>query len=416
MASAGTKAGTKAGTNLWANVWASLILLWRDPALRLVTMASLLIGVQAASLIPYQSLIAVQLFGLPDAAYSLVLMIAAALGVVSSLLVGAYTDQTARRRTPAIIAASLMAGGVLLVWALPSRASFVLVHAAILPLAWTVFGQMFALARLAASAHPKAQRDGAMTAIRALFALPFVIVLPLWAVAFQWSVPLLSIYLVAGLAAATATALIIRYWPRDGAGGWSDTRSGLSLMQSLAEMGRLPVLIRTLLAGTVQGGITLYMVLTGLILTAAGRSTGEVGIFIGLIAGLEVPFMILAGVALQRFGKAQMIAASAMLYAVFLAVFPLAGDSPILWALTLPAAMAAGVILSVSIAYVQDLMSDRPGAGGALIAVLNVSGQVAAAAVFALGTWIAGYETAAVIGAVTVALAGGCLWWLDQPA
>lgn len=395
-------------------VWSSVTLLWRDPTLRLVTAATLLVGVQAASLIPYQSLIAVQKFGLSDAQYSMVLLAAAAIGVTSSLLVGAYTDQTARRRDPAIAAACLMTLGLLTVWVLPTSLSFVVAHALLLPLAWTVFGQMFALARLAASGYAQTQRDGAMTAIRALFALPFVVVLPLWAVAFQWGISLLSVYIVAGTAAAAAAVLIIRYWPRDGSGSWSDEQSGLTLIQSLAEMGRIRVVVRTLLAGTVQGGITLYMALTGLILTNAGRSTGEVGIFIGLIAGLEVPFMILAGGLLHRVTKTEMISAAALLYAGFLVVFPLTGGSPWLWALIVPAAMGAGVILSVSIAYVQDLMSDRPGAGGALIAVLNVSGQIAAAAIFAVGTWIGGYGTASLLGSGTIAMAGTCLWWLDR--
>ena len=79
-----------------------------------------------------------------------------------------------------------------------------------------------------------------------------------------------------------------------------------------------------------------------------------------------------------------------------------------------PAAMGAAVMLSVPIAYLQDLMADRPGAGGALIAVLHVTAQIVAAGVFAIGTAIAGYAAAAALGAVLCATGGIALVALDR--
>ncbi len=74
------------------------------------------------------------------------------------------------------------------------------------------------------------------------------------------------------------------------------------------------------------------------------------------------------------------------------------------------------VTLTVPIAYLQDLLADRPGAGASLMAVQRMAGDVMAAACFALGTALAGYGLVAGLG-VAVSLAGaGALWAADRRA
>ncbi len=83
----------------------------------------------------------------------------------------------------------------------PGAAVFVLAHGLIFPLS-TLYGQLFAQTRLAAQTYPEHDRDGIMTVVRAVFALPFVVVLPLWALAFSAGVPILTIYPVTLIFAA----------------------------------------------------------------------------------------------------------------------------------------------------------------------------------------------------------------------
>ena len=61
--------------------------------------------------------------------------------------------------------------------------------------------------------------------------------------------------------------------------------------------------------------------------------------------------------------------------------------------------------LTVPIAYLQDLLADRPGAGASLMAVQRLAGDVIAALCFAAGTLVAGYGTVALLG-VAVSLSG----------
>ena len=69
------------------------------------------------------------------------------------------------------------------------------------------------------------------------------------------------------------------------------------------------------------------------------------------------------------------------------------------WFLIIPAGIGAGIILSIPLAYIQDLKADRPGAGSSLISITQVVGTVIASTAFASGSAITGYQGVAFIGA-----------------
>lgn len=85
--------------------------------------------------------------------------------------------------------------------------------------------------------------------------------------------------------------------------------------------------------------------------------------------------------------------------------------SPLVWVLVLPAAIGGAVTLTVPIAYLQDLLADRPGAGASLMAVQRMAGDVIAALCFAVGTALAGYGLVAILG-VSLSLIGAIALWL----
>ena len=388
-----------------------------DPALRLTAIAMLTFGGFAAALAPYQSLLGVRWFGFSDATYSAIYATGAALSLICAVGVGVVTDRTGRRRNAARLAAGAGLVGALLVFVVDARWAYAITHLIFFPLSSTLFAQLFTLARLGASTHPPASRGGLQAAIRAFFAIPFVALLPLLALAFAAGLPLLYVYLICAVSAGITLAIFLIAWPADGRTRWTDAGSGLSLRAALQELAAPAVLTRTGALAVVLAGIQLYLVLTGLILTAAdGRSTSDVAVFFGIVAGLEIPVMLMLGAPLARFGPGRMIAGAAVLHAGFIAVFPLLGATPLVWALPAVAAAGAAVILTVPMQYLQDLLGSRPGAGGSLIALCNLGAQIVGAALFALGTWIGDYATVAWIGAPLVAVAGLSLLWLDRSA
>lgn len=388
-------------------------LVLRDPSLRLAAILLALQGAVICSYAPYVSDLAVHGFGFGDAGYAVILALASLVSVGSAVAVGIRTDQTARRRGMAALAAGALVLAMALLSLLPGRWSFVLVAVGLMPFAGTIFGQVFAMARLAALSHPPVTRDGVMSVIRALLAAPFVVVLPLWSLAFAAGAGVMAVFPVSLVVALVMLAVVLRLWPRDGRAPWAEAPSGLSLRAALAEIARGRTLGRVIALGAVNAAPTLYMALAALVIgLVPGRGPGDVALYVGLVAGLEVPFMLIFPALLRGLRRPHGILAGAALYALHLGLMPWLAAGPWLWLLVLPAAMGGALTLTLPIAYLQDLLADRPGAGASLMAVQRLSGDVIAALCFALGTLLSGYALAAgfgvivsVAGAVTLVLA-----------
>lgn len=388
-----------------------------DPMLALAAVLLVLYGAHAATMLPYVSALAVTVFHLGDGAYSALLVAASVLSVGSSVGFGILADQRANRRGIALVTGAFLALGTLAVWLVPATPVFVVAHALFLPLSGSIFGQLFALGRLASTLHPEEDRPAILATLRAAFALPWVIVLPIWSLAFGAGAPLLQVYPVAMAMAAGFLGLTWAFWPRDGATRWPDPKSGLSFAAALREMAAPAVLIRVAALGTINGAITLYLVLLGLVFAAVpGRGAGDVALYAGLVAGLEVPLMLALPLIIGRVSRNGLIFWGTALYCVHVAGLPLLASGPAVWLLVVFGAAGGAVVLTQPMAYLQDMLAARPGAGASLMALQKLAGDAICAATFALGTLLGGYTLAALIGAALAMIGAGALWALDRRA
>ena len=386
-----------------------------DPALRAAGLVIALQGAVVCSFGPYFSTLAVNTFGFGDQGYAILLALSSLVSVAASVIGGIRADQTANRRKVTLMAVLSLVLGTLLMAVTPGRWIFALAAALLIPISSITFGQVFALARLAATRYPPDQRDGIMAVIRALFAAPFVIVLPLWSLVFAAGGEVTLIFPVALILAAGMLVAVLRLWPADGSTLWVDRPSGLSFRAALAEMGRLPIAARVVALGAVTGASTVYMAIVSLVMIAdVGRGTADVALYVGLVAGLEVPFMLLLPNLTRGIPRTPLIFIGAALYGIHVALLPVLAGSPLVWLLVIPAAVGGAVTLTVPIAYLQDLLADRPGAGASLMAVQRLAGDVIAAICFVLGTTFAGYGTVAVLGVAVSLVGAAALWAADR--
>ncbi len=389
-----------------------LRLIWRDPTLRMVAGLMALQGALLCTFGPFVSVLAVRSFGLGDAGYAAVMFTSTLVAVTSALYSGIRADQTANRRGIALFAGAVIVAGVSAMTFLPSTLSFVLAHALLLP-ANSLFGQLFAQARLATATLPPAQRDGIQATIRAFLALPFVVILPLWSLGFARGVPVMAIYPVALGLSLAMLALIWARWPNRDAMAGRDTPSGLSLRAALVELATPGLALRILALGAVSAGGTAYWAVMGLALTPATGTGGHAALYAGLVAGLEVPFM-LALPLLPRWRRATLIAIGTVLYVVHLVGIPLLANSAFLWLLLIPGAAGGALTLTLPIVYLQDQLSERPGTAAALMALMKVAGDAMAAGSFALGTGLSGYTLAAILAAAVTLAGAGALVLADS--
>lgn len=386
-----------------------------DPALRAAGLIMALQGAVVCSFGPYFSTLAVNSYGFGDRGYAILLALSSLVSVSASVIGGIRADQTANRRKVTLLAVLSLILGTGLLTVTPGPWVFALATALLIPISSITFGQVFALARLAATRHPTDQRDGIMAVIRALFAAPFDVVLPLWSLAFAAGTPITTIFPVGLVMSAGMLLAVLRLWPSERAARWDDRPSGLTFFAALTEMGRLSIAARVVALGAVTGASTVYMAIISLVMVPeALRGTADVALYVGLVAGLEVPFMLLLPGLTRDIPRTRLIFAGATLYGIHVAFLPVLAGSPLVWLLVLPAAIGGAVTLTIPIAYLQDLMADRPGAGASLMAVQRLAGDVIAAGCFAVGTALAGYGTVALLGVAASLIGAASLWAADR--
>jgi MFS transporter, SET family, sugar efflux transporter len=372
-----------------------------DPALRLAVVLVFLLGAVVSSAAPHLAVLGVREFGMGDRGYAVLLAVSTIVSVGVSVWAGIRADQTTRRRGLVLGCAVVWTVGQALMTFAPGRLSFVVAMGLLLPVGTSLMGQIFALARLAASTHPAEERDRIMSTLRAMFAAPFVVVLPLWSAAFGAGVPVLAIFPVSLLMTLAFVGLALRHWPRDDQVAWVDARSGLSFRAALSELGSAALALRVTALGAVTLGSTLYMSVIGLLMAETpGRDLGDAALYVGLVAGLEVPFMLILPGLLRGVPRTMQMALGAAVYALHMLALPMLAGTALMWLLILPAAAGGALTLTVPIAYLQDLLAGRPGTAASLLSAQWLAASLMAAVLFALGTTVSGYGLVLLLGAL----------------
>lgn len=154
----------------------------------------------------------------------------------------------------------------------------------------------------------------------------------------------------------------------------------------------------------------LPMILTG---QAQGHAD-DIGLIVGMVAGLEVVFMVFWAHVTRRLHLTQALLITAALYLAYQAALAFAAAPWQVYAASTVAGFAAAGIISLPISYLLDLIRDRPGLSASLIAVNMFAGGALGAAIFALGTAVGGYGLAALLSGLAGVLGAGLLVVLER--
>lgn len=369
-------------------------------------------GVAVSAIVPFQSVIGIEQLGFSRAVYALITTLGAGLSVLASVYVGILTDQTGRYRD---VLAKCNAVGIVAgasVFFMPSQVTFVVAHVVLFPIASTTFTQYFAMASLAASTNKKLDKDVSLSFVRAAFAGAFGLTPPVIAIAVAGGMALTSVYGIAAVINVLVLMLVLRNWPTE----QTDLaqQSGIGFLESLKELSERAVLLRLLLIAVIIGVNALYNVVLGLlILNNLGGSEADVGWFAGGVALMEVPVMLGAAAMLRYVSRSGLILIGALIYCGFLGSFGMLPDMASAWVMIVPAGIGAGILLSVTVGYVQDLVASRPGAGSSLVSVSHFGGTMFASAVFAGAAGFTDYLGTAWIGCAFAGFAALILFWMD---
>lgn len=391
----------------------AISLVFATPTFRTLFVSLALLGAFNASLYPYQSLIAIKLIGLSPQDFALVLLAASAVNVAAAVLLGILADQKANRRQTALVTACAGALAVSLMLVAPGPVALVLCYGVLLPLAQPLYGQVFALTSLASQGHP-AQTAGIQSVIRSGLSAAFLVTLLFWTFAFDAGLSVMNVFVTAGLASFGLVALIYWSWRRDGTTPWQDRPSGLNLTAALKQIGRPHVALRFFCLGAISAAGGLYMTTISLVFDASVlRGPADVALYVGMVAGWEVPFMLILPRFIGRRPRATLIALGAVCYVIHLAALPFVADTAILWVLPFFAGLGGTALITLPITYYQGLMHGTPGAAASLMAVQKLVSDGLVASCFAVGMAIWGL-TAVVLMGTFLSLFGALMLYLSD--
>nr|WP_316657003.1 MFS transporter [uncultured Gellertiella sp.] len=378
--------------------------IYRNPTIPVSMVAIFAYGFAGAATSPYQSVIGIRELGLGNGTYSLLFIAAATVNVIASIMLGNLADRIGHYRPMMLLSAAFGVLGFGLVYMVPTQAVFVFALLLPLPVYGALNGLLFANIRGATHGMARKELAAVNSGVRAMLSLSWVLVPGIVGALLIHASSMLPAWLVAACACLACLLLIYRFMP-DRTGTDRAEARHLTHLAALGEVLSPAVFFRVtaiaLICSTLQmNGTVLPLIMTG----AAHGTVADVGKIVGIVAALEVVFIVVWGRIQRRISPVAALAIGTGLYLVYLVALGHASAPWHIYALTPVSGFAAAVIITIPITYLQDLIADRPGLGSSLISVNMFMSAGFNALVFALGTGFSDYSGTALLAAASAAV------------
>ncbi|WP_183841191.1 MFS transporter [Rhizobium etli] len=390
-----------------------LSLILRDNRIRIPTVTLVALAFTYASTVPYQSIIGINELGLSNGTYSGLVFFSAIVNVTTSLTLGIWSDRLKERR-PLVLALSVAGmlgfGSIAIIH---SPAIFIVSTLLLVPMSNSTYSLLFASLRARTNQIERGEAAAVTATVRALFSGSWALAPGLIGLYLVNSASMTPAYGIAAFASLVCFCLYFFFAPGNGTAGPAPDPVGF--LVSLKRIFTPYVLSRVIVMSLLFGLQRLNGMLAPLIITnAADGTVVDVGFIAGLTAFLEMPFMVMWGMAQRRFRTVHVLAFGALIYCAYLMLLGFASARWHIYALLLLNACGAAAILSVPITYLQDLIADRPGLGTSLLSLNTFIGTGISAAIFAFGTSVTDYSGTAFVGAAAGLASIAALLYLES--
>lgn len=379
----------------------------RKPAIRTCALVMLAFGTTGAATTPYMAVVGIREFGLSDFNYSILMLLSALVNVASSVLAGSVADRFGNFRGPMLGAAAFGMAGFASIYLAPSAGLFVCMMLSAIPIHNSLNSLIFAQSRAAATGLSVRELISLTSFIRSLISLAWVIVPGTVGYFLADGGSMLPIFLLASLASTSSFLLIQFFLP--GPHRTATPPPAFALAGSFRLLASRSLLVRMLALALLMSTLSLNGAVLPLIVTGqAGGRSADVGVIVGIVAFLEIGFMILWGRLTRLISPIVAILIGGSMYSVYLALLGFAPTVHYVYALTLLSGCGGAAIISLPLSYMQNLIADRAGLGSSLIAVNVFMSACLSSTIFAIGTAVSDYSGTAIMGACA-ALVGGVL-------
>lgn len=391
-----------------------LTILRRHRVVRASAAAIFLYGFAGAATSPYQSMIAIRELGMSDRGYAALALASSVAYVVMAIAVGMISDRFQSYRRPLIFVSVFGVLGYGLVWALPSVPVFVLATLGPLALFHALNSMLFGNVRAHSARFDPEEARISNALMRIMISLSWVVMPGAVGIALSGQSSMILAYLIAALVAA-GILLTVTFWMEPDVTPDATAAAPKPALHDLRLILAPGLLARVLGVALISQMLHVNSAVLPLIVTGpANGRTEDVGLLVGLVAVLEVIFMVFWVRATRRLAVTHALLICAGLYLGYLAAIALATAPWQVYLASCLAGFAAAGMISLPISYLLDLIRDRPGLSASLIAVNMFAGGALGAGVFGLGTAIGGYAVAAILSGLGGTLGAALLVGLER--
>ncbi len=321
-----------------------------------LALSCFLLGFGLSLAVPYMALYAVKKAGMSPLQLGLFLTVNAISAVIIATLLARWSDRLPNRKP--IVLATMAAGtaAYALIGVTPHFAGLLVIGAGLLSLGAAAFPQMFSFARASLQDVPTDLADRAMTLLRAVFSLSWVVGPGLGAVILGAG-NYTAVFLSAAACFALSALPLLRV-----PGRRPQPTPGITpdLPDTPRPAARRAIALGALAFVLYGMSMQMGMAMFPLFITETLRGTsGEVGFLVGLCALLEIPVMI-ALVTWRRLpGVPTLVAAGMALFVAHFALVYVADSMPLLIAAQVIRAVVLAILAGLGMTYFQTLMPGR---------------------------------------------------------
>ena len=406
-----------------------LAILRRHRVMRASAAAVFLYGFTGAATSPYLSIIGIRELGMSDSGFAALALAAAVANVMMAIGVGMISDRFQSYRRPLIFVSCFGIIGFGMVWAVPSILTFSIAALGPLALFHAMNSMLFGNVRAHSARFDAEETRIANALMRIMISLSWVVMPGAVGLFLAGRDSMIDAYLIAAVV-ALGIFLTVTFWlepdakpqtplpdpqpdgalatppaaPQTRPAAWRD-------LQLLFARGLLLRVLGVALISQVLhvNGSVLSLIVTG----SANGQTADVGFLVGLVAVLEVIFMIFWSRATRTLPITTALLICSVLYLGYLGALAIATAPWHVYLASCLAGFAAAGIISLPISYLLDLIKDRPGLSASLLAVNMFLGGGLGAGVFGLGTWLGGYGLAAVLSGIAGCIGAALVMYVE---
>ncbi|KJZ18477.1 MFS transporter [Loktanella sp. S4079] len=390
-------------------------ILRRHRVMRASAAAVFLYGFSGAATSPYQSIVAIRELGMSDGGYAMLALCAAIANVVMAIGVGMISDHFQSYRKPLIFVSCFGVVGFAAVWATPSILVFSLAMLGPLALYHAMNSMLFGNVRAHSNRFDPEESRIANALMRIMISLSWVLMPGAVGLLLANSDTMIAAYLIAALV-AFGIFLTVTFWLEPDVNQPStNTGPRPPAFRDLKRIVAPNLLWRVLGVALISQVLHVNAAVLPLVVTGSAQGeTSDVGFLVGIVAVLEVIFMVFWTRATRDTAITSALMICATLYLGYLGALAIATAPWHVYLASCLAGFAAAGIVSLPISYLLDLISDRPGLSASLLAVNVFLGGGLGAGVFGIGTTMGGYGTAAILSGVFGCIGAGLLILVER--